>query len=333
MAAVSLPGEINYQPSWLSWVGATTTCLNYLGVECDMVGVAGYTSYAFVMCIHDELCPSGPTMFDWGILELGVNLVGRTTVVYQTHDCHFSLTESGSGTRSERTRAHCRRANELVRRELEAGRPCVLWGAYVPEFAVAVGMDAEGRYLVKSIRGHCGADEPPVACDQLEAPGGMYVMAFPDETGCELVKHHRDHWALGQALKQLFGRPTQPQYAFGLAAYERWINALESGSADPQGNAYNAQCWAEARRLAAAFLIRISERDEQIGDSLRCYAMQYTAVAEALVEVAQLFPFPPPEAELDAGAVEQAITQLRHAAQVEAEAAAGIDKVWQSLKG
>ena len=31
--AITVPMDINYQPSWLSWVGSTTTCLNALGKE------------------------------------------------------------------------------------------------------------------------------------------------------------------------------------------------------------------------------------------------------------------------------------------------------------
>lgn len=31
--------QIEWQPAWLSWVGATTMCLNALDVKCDMAAV------------------------------------------------------------------------------------------------------------------------------------------------------------------------------------------------------------------------------------------------------------------------------------------------------
>ena len=78
----TLAAEVTYQKAWLTWVASTTTCLRTLGVDCDTVDVAGTTGYAFVMSVHEQLCPSGPTVFDWGMLEHGVHLLGRSTLVF-----------------------------------------------------------------------------------------------------------------------------------------------------------------------------------------------------------------------------------------------------------
>src|SRR3954447_5412258 len=117
---------------WLSWVGATRGCLNALGVECDNADVAGQSGYAFRIQVHDQLCPSGPTMLPWDSLLIGVRRLGRSTLVYTGNECH-----SGDW-KNARTREQSAAAFALARREIDAGRPCVIWGAYIPECAVCI---------------------------------------------------------------------------------------------------------------------------------------------------------------------------------------------------
>ncbi len=78
------------------------------------------TGYAFMISVHEAICPSGPMVFDWGMLQIGINLLGRSTLCYTTSDCH---TEKD---RCDRTRKHCRFAYELDKREISEGRPCVI---------------------------------------------------------------------------------------------------------------------------------------------------------------------------------------------------------------
>jgi len=282
----TLAAEVTYQKAWLTWVASATTCLRTLGVGCDTVDVAGTTGYAFVMAVHDELCPSGPTMFDWGMLDHGVNLLGRSTLVFSCTDCHTG------DRRNDRTRLHCREAYELVAREVEAGRPCVLWGVYVPEFGVAVGAE-DDAFLLKSYREVTGEPQPPLPHDMLNAPGGPYVMAFPTPTDPERNADHANRYVLGHAVQLLQGRSAFKQYGFGLGAYERWIAALEKNRADMFGNAYNAQCWAEAKRFAHAFLPRIAARHPDAAAALTVATTHYGDVVQAMNRVAELFPFPP----------------------------------------
>ena len=116
-----VPMEINYRPSWLSWVGAAATCLNALGIDCELAEVAGYSGYAFHMAVHKDMCPSGPSMLNWSGLNWGINLLGRSAQSFVSGDCHTGEYIC------ERTRAHCRQVFELASREIAAGRPCVLW--------------------------------------------------------------------------------------------------------------------------------------------------------------------------------------------------------------
>jgi len=324
-----VPMEVQYQPAWLTWVASATTCLRALGVDCDTADVAGLTGYAFVTTVHDELCPSGPTMFDWGMLDHGINMLGRSTLVFSSSDCHTKDGRFGG----EHTREHCRVAFELVAREVSEGRPCVLWGAYVPEFAVAVGVD-DGKYLVRSFKEVTGDEQPPIAFDDLDAPGGPYVMAFPTATNIRKGQLWGDCYAVGLAV-QLLNKPSAfRRYGTGLKAFDVWVRALEQNKADPFGNAYNAQCWAEARRLARDFLARVAERNPAVADSVTRAHEAYVDSAAAMRRVAELFPFPAKDGVASADNRQAAIAALRDAQAAETKAAAAlmeaVETDWES---
>jgi hypothetical protein len=279
--AIRVPMEVEYAPAWLTWVAATTTCLRALGVECDPTDVAGYSGYAFHLCIHKELCPSGPTVLNWDALNWGVRFLGRTTKAYYSGQCH------SEGFKNDLSREHCRTAFELAKLEIEAGRPCVIWGAYVPEFAAVVGVDGDS-YLVKSFKEVINQDQPPIPFDAIEAPSGAYVLAFPDAT--DLKQAHGDKHAVLHAVEM--ARRPSVDYAYGPAAYDLWAEALRAHKADSGGNAYNAACYAEGRRFAGEFFARMAKRNGFAADELKSAADDYAKAADATTQVAELFPFP-----------------------------------------
>jgi hypothetical protein len=285
----SLTTPVEYQPAWLTWVASTTTCLKAIGLECDQADVAGYSGYAFHLCVHEALCPSGPTMLDWAQLSRGAHALGRATVEFRAPDC-----EASGAPRDEA----CRAAYELVRRELQAQRPCVLWGTYLPEFGVAVGAE-DGAYLVKSFKEIIGEDQPPIPFDQTAPPGGVYVLGFPAEAAFGELQ--RDLEAILVALR-FWGRPAYGlarrtrasaygAYRYGAEAYDLWIEALRAGRADRFGCGYNAACYAEGRRFAQVFLERMSTRRPLAAELLREAAASYREAAGAMKQVSDVFPF------------------------------------------
>lgn len=284
-----VPTQVEYRAAWLSWVGSTTGCLNALGVACDLADVAGYSGVAFFINVHEELCPSGPTAFDWQTLLRGVSCLGRSTLV-------FAAAEFPADGDREAGLDRRRAAYDLVALEIEAGRPCVLWGTYLPEFGIAVGVE-DGSYRVESFKAHMGEPQPAIPLDQLAAPGGPYVLAFPTTT--EVPQRDADRYAVCHAVEMLEHRTACGPYATGVAGYETWIRALERGRAEAMGNSYNAQCWAEAKRFAHDFLSRLAERNRHAAKPLKQAVVEYAQAADAMGELAQLFPFPGENREVD----------------------------------
>ena len=314
---MKVPMKLEYEFAWLTWVASAMGCLKAMGVDCNHAEVAGYSGYAFMLNVANGLCPSGPTAFDWGLLHRGVCLLGRSTLVFHGAHCPCEMKTDAA---SKRVRAEMRAAYEFVEREIAAGRPCVIWGTYDPDFGIAVGVEND-TYLVETFRR--GTDEPqtPIPYDGLTCPSGAYALAFP--TAIEIPRRQADREALLHAVTMLNYKQGNPMYANGEAAYDRWIESLDRGDAAPHGNSYNAHCWAEARRFARDFLARVSARNSDISDSIAPAITAYGEVADALDKLTDLFPFPDPDRKVDDPQVRaKAIDHLRAAKAADNRAAA-----------
>ncbi len=329
--AMRVPMEVEYEFAWLTWVASAMGCLKAAGVDCDHAEVAGYSGYAFMLNVADEMCPSGPTAFDWGLLHRGVSFLGRSTLVFHGAHCPCEMkTEADTA----RVRAEMRAAYEMVEREIAAGRPCVIWGTYDPDFGIAVGVE-DDTYLVETFRR--GTDEPqtPIPYDGLVCPSGAYALAFP--TVIEIPRRQGDREALRHAVTMLNYTNGDAKYANGEAAYDRWIESLDRGDAAPHGNSYNAHCWAEARRFARDFLARVSTRNRDMSESLAPAIAAYGEVVEPLDKLTDLFPFPDADRKVDDPQVRaQAIEHLRAAQAAETRAAAALARaveMWPREEG
>ncbi len=314
-----VPMKVEYEFAWVSWVASTTGCLKALGVDCDHAEVAGYSGYAFMLNVADEVCPSGPTAFDWGLLHRGVSLLGRSTLVFHGAHCPCEMKTEAD---AKRVRAEMRAAYEMVEREIAAGRPCVIWGTYDPDFGIAVGVEND-TYLVETFRR--GTDEPqtPIPYDGLVCPSGAYVLAFP--TAIEIPRRQGDREALRHAVTMLNYTNGDAKYANGQAAYDRWIESLDRGEAAPHGNSYNAHCWEEARRFARDFLAQVSARNRDVSGSLAPAIAAYGEVVEPLDKLTDLFPFPDADRKVDDPEVRaQAIEYIHAAKAADAKAAAAL---------
>ncbi len=302
-----VPLPMVHESARLTWVGATTSCLRALGVECDAADVAGHSGYAFALSINGGLCPSGPTEVDWAALAYGPQSLGRSTTTLLTGDCHTD------GSRCERTEDHCREVFELVRREVEAGRPCVLWGAGPPEFGAVRGIDGEDYLFVAG-----GPTPERLAWNAIDAPGGPYALAFPTPV---MLHRDRDLTALRRAFEMLTRPQAGPHSRRGLEAYTFWAEELREGRASAFGNSYNAQCWAEARRRAKTFVGRLAERYAREGAPLHRIRRAFDEVSENLDRVAELFPFTKEEgAVADSDRIDSAVAHLEVARAAEQSA-------------
>ena len=307
-----VPMEVQVDPAWLTWASAASACLRALGEDCDNVDVAGVSGYAFHMCITDVVGVEGPTVLPWDELAVGCRYLGRSTLGYSM----------GPWGEEEHWDAAERECLALAKREVDAGRPCVLWGTGIPEFGVVVGYDGEEFIYRWSAKPN---EDQRVKCRELSDPGGAYLLMFP--TAVQVRDGWRDPHAVSNALNFLRRRSGDPGDHFGLKAYDVWIEALQAKRAAGFGNNYCAQCFSEGKGFAREFVQRLADRNDAVAGPLDEAVMAYQTCADAMRMVAQLFPFPNEDERVeDPITIDDACEELAIARDAEGEAAEALQK-------
>ncbi|MCB1186506.1 hypothetical protein KDL29_04995 [bacterium] len=279
--------KVNYNPAWLSWVASTTTCLRYHGMDVDEVDVAGHSGYAFRMVVARDVCPSGPTVFDWNELNQGITCLGRS--VRTELGMYWGEADSDKAALDKARRDLL----EFVRYETKEGNPVVIWGTYVPEFGVATGVE-DDKYICSTFREMTGEEQHPLAHDELHDVGIVYGLSFPHALHSDQAR--ADAEALRRAARLLNQPDLQGQYRTGRGAYDNWIEALLNYKINAFGNAYNASCWAEQKQFARDFLYRLAERMPAARGSLEEAAGLFGECNTHMQQFAELFAFPAGEA-------------------------------------
>jgi hypothetical protein len=268
-----------WSPHWVSHLGCVKGCVDFLGLDISNAWLFGGTGHAFIINLHEEVCPSGPTAWNTEMLSrLGRNLG------YQT-DCVFGH-KSGEDFAGVQ-----RRAWEHVRDAIDRGLPCYGWELEIPEFYVVYGYDDEGYYF-------SGA-----GCDEGRGPKPWQELG---DTGIGVVEMYRlsPHPAadaatvVREALTFALEHATSPEkwvfpnYKAGFAGYDNWIASVERGTAGALGMAYNAGVWAECRNYAAEFLGEAGRRiDGRAAEALDEARQHYAQVAKNFKRVSDMYPF------------------------------------------
>jgi hypothetical protein len=273
-----VPMKIEWESGWLTWVSSTTMCLNALGIECDKADVAGYSGYAFALSINEGLCASGPTFLDWNKLASGLCALGRSTMTFISMDCY------SEENRNEFTKSHARTAFDLVSEEINAGRPCVVWGLGVPEFGVVRGIEGEDYLCVQG-----GATPERIRWDEINAPGGPYVLSFPTQRS-KNTDWNMERESVRCAVTMMNRLNYASNMQCGLNAYDFWCAQLAEKNAVKWTNSYNAQCWSEARHFAAEFIGKLAKNNSEIKPLNEAHG-SFLAVAEQMKGISEMFPF------------------------------------------
>lgn len=271
--------NLKWKPMWTSHLACIKACLDYLKVDVSEGWLFGSTGHAFILNIHEIVCPSGPTAWRTDMLHKLANNIGCTI-------------EGGFGHKSQNNfRRKQELAWQMTQKAIDEGFPCYGWELEIPEYYVVYGYDDKGYYYSGPL---CDSGKGPKPWQDLgDTEIGvleMYVV-IPNEPAAD-----------GQTVKEAFKFALEhsrspekwifPKYKAGLTGYDSWIHALETGKAHGMGTAYNAAVWSECRRLGVAFLKEARERlNDNLSPSFDEAISHYEVVAQNLKEVADTFPF------------------------------------------
>jgi hypothetical protein len=313
--------NLEYKGRWVTDMACLKSCLDYLHVDVSHAWLYGAGGHGFALNIHEELCPSGPTAWrKERIYELAQN-VGCTTRTFSA--------VKGAPDFSQRQEAIW----EQVKAAIDTGLPCYGWELDIPEYAVIYGYD-DGKYLYSG----CVQDRGAKPWQELGDTGIGVAQVHVVDRGQPATDGQAVREALDFAIehskeprKWLLG----PQYACGLAGYERWLKALKKGRVSTGGMAFNTQVWGECRQEAAAFLKEAKQRVTGEGDSLFDEAIRgFDVVAEQFAGLRERFVFKPQqwqEAITDKKLLGEAAEFLRTARDAEAKALREFERIRETL--
>lgn len=264
-------------PRWVSHLGCVKGCLEFMGIEVSEAWLYGGTGHAFVINVHEGVCPSGPTAWKTvRLFQLGHNLGYSLDSIFG-----FRHNDDFAGLQ-ERAWIHTREA-------IDQGRPCFGWELEIPEFYVISGYDDRGYYYSGP---GCDDGTGPKPWQELGRTGIGIVELYSLRPG----EAADDRTTVRQALTFALEHAANPEewifehYGAGLAGFENWIGALKAGKASDMGVRYNAGVWFECRRNAVGFLQEARERLAGQADAQFDHALaHYTVVSENLGKVAQIY--------------------------------------------
>ena len=291
-----IASKVEYQPCWLSLLGAVAGSLTALGAKCNTVDVGGHTGYPFLINVSKgETCPSGPTALHIKTFLEMLEAVQSLGWRIQNFEYPHSYPSGSSGPTPDELRV-VKGLFERIKKEMEEnGRPVVVYGLASPEYGIVRGYEGES-YIVSTFRSQLnpGVAEAPIPYHSLNAPGCVDALFFERKVRVRKGKARRA--ALARALKFAEGRAeTQKNYLSGPSALEEWARVLEEvprASQNYMGNSYVGACVQEGRELSSAFLKGISKKMASAdARHLARASASYSKGARTLAEFTRIFPF------------------------------------------
>ena len=310
--------NLRWKPRWVSHLGCIKGCLDYLNLNVSDAWLFGGTGHAFIINIHEVVCPSGPTAWNYeSLIKLGKN------IGFNVHGIWALKSHPDFNQKQKLAWEHAKKA-------IDKGIPCYGWELDIPEFYVVMGYDDKGYYFSGP---GCDSGKGPKFWKELGNTGIGVLEMYSVEPGqkSDDVKIVRDAMEFVLEHSKNPKKWISSKYKSGLTGFDSWIQALENGSADGFGMAYNSAVWCECRMFAIEFLNEAKARLGEKFDTLFDQAIpHYQRVAQNLLKVAESFPFPPKGDEVkNTDLCRAAVTHLKEAKSAEE---LGLKKLEEILK-
>ena len=224
-----------------SLIGVVKGALDYYGVDTAPAETFVLSGHAFVINIHEELCPSGPYCWEQRrFRDLLANLGIRMEELGM-------LTAASSAADKEQLETR-------VRAELDAGNVC---SAVSLDHQLLLGYDASGFDLAQPWGEGVVDSTPPRLSSGTwqEFTGWPPVCFFKLEPCARRSESVATASALDFAV-DFWSCPDQfawDAYGTGRMAYDNWLLGIDAGHGDSHGNWWNGVVWAECRERAGDY--------------------------------------------------------------------------------
>jgi len=241
--------NLKMYPFQTTLMGVIKGVLDYFETGTTAAMAFGGSGHAFLINVHNELCPSGPYCWKYdGFYPLVRNL---------------GLEMTDLGFYHKGTSAHDREAIETrVKDFLDNYQPCSLLNM---ENQIIYGYDDKGFLAAEPWQ--CPVDVAPARLtfgSWKELGDEVHVNFFVFRK----VNRKDDATIVRDSLRyalELFRHPenhrSDLRYGIGFAAYDNWARAAARHGGE-HGNWWNAEVWSECRQMASAYFAEIGARSE-----------------------------------------------------------------------
>jgi hypothetical protein len=327
------------------------SCLDYLGIDLSHPWLYGGTGNAFVLNMNDTVFVDCAQAWDIDTLfDLAPNLGFSVERFRVEHQVALEMPD-------DEFRQKQREAFHFVRARVDRGLPSYAWElSPIPNYLVITGyydkvdagerVDASDRdaagdaatagYTYLGWAGWDSSEQRTCPWDKLGTFDVKQIavhcvhVAEPTSDG-ETVKA-----ALTSVLDRVEradGWSIDPRYRTGLPAYDMWAEALQTGRANRDGEAYINNVWLECREMAVEFLAEARARlpgrcDVAFDESIAHYGL----VRDKLRALVELHPERAEGTDWTTTIASQEGAQLiREAAQAERKAVASLRQIVGAL--
>jgi len=284
-------------------VGVVKGALDYYGSDVSAAAAFGGSGHAFLMNVHEQLCPSGPYCWKYAEFYPLVRSLGLEMI-----ELGFFLKDSPPEQRAVVERE--------VREHLDKGEPC---GMGNMDNQLIYGYD-ESRLLATQPWGTSCCTTPPGLTFGTWAEFGndMHATfwAFRKTPAADESKVIRDSLRYAVDLFQNPGKHSLEHYAMGEAAYDNWVKAVEAGHGASHGSWWNGVVWSECRAMAGAWFEEIADKHRHVSAQARTLGSAYKEIAARLAKVSNK--------DMDAG---EKVRIVREAKALEQEAIGDVGKL------
>ncbi len=274
--------NVNMGNTWTSFAGSVDGVLRAAGLWRDhLFKLMGMTGLAFHFIMHQSVCPSSLTVYDW--LEEHVEMLTRIGIKSSAYQVWY-------GNNSQEFMDGQRQAIERIKASIGAGMAVIVWTPTpVLEFGIIYGYDDDdGVFIVKDCMNN---ESDPLLYTNLgrSSVPVLYYQLISESTVYDRRKTYRDslNFAVREWNKQ---DHVDPAYASGRKAYDSLINALQKGDFDEFGLGYCLAVYADSKIQAARYLSFLSE-DEDCLCTLKMASDHYYEVAGRYERMTALVPF------------------------------------------
>jgi len=250
-------------------MGVLKGVFDYFRIPVSDPWLFGGSGHAFLINIHEELCPSGPYVWNY---KTFFELVRKLGV--EMKDLGFFHPKSAPDEIKE--------IEEILRRNIDENVPCSLLNL---ENQLVSGYN-DTQFIVQ--QPWAKVDFPPktLTFQTWEELGKEFHISFFSFAQTEATDERtiiRDSLSYAVDLAKNPARYRSEHYYIGLEAYDTWVKAVEAGHGPSHGNWWNGTVWWECREMASDYFSEIASKLQgEVSERAMDLSKRYGGVATFL---------------------------------------------------